>query len=548
VTLRPLLAPLLALGLLSGLVATPTGEASAREYDADRLEQDKASVPADEANLAAGLELWARWCAACHGADGKGDGPAAAQLWPRPRDFSYGLFKLRSTGTGELPTDADVFRSIARGVPGTSMPAWGEGPAPLTDAELWQLVHAVKSLVPYIDWTSADFDPYREGVAVAVGAPPTVTPELLAVGEAVYSDEQRGGCLRCHGRLGRGDGKDRDAGLDDDWGDPLPVTDLTNPRRYKNGSGIADVFLTLSAGLNGTPMPSYVASLSEEERWGVAAFVVSMLEPVGLDEGALLVATALDAAPPLDPLDVAWQALPRLEIPVVGQVLVGPRHENHSVDRIWLRAAVGGDRLAVQLTWNDRTASDTAWTPKEPDAAQGWLKARKLWRASDKRPDGLALQLPVRATAHPVKPHFYRGGPAGDVALWRWSAADDAAVELDSTGWASLPRTRADEAQHLQSQAVFEDGRWSVVLSHPRTADGAELALEPGMLLPVAVQVWDGGLGETITACGLTSWVYVRLPAPVPAAGYAAAAAATGGSFVLVLLAVGWARREEEGA
>ncbi|MEK7803108.1 MAG: c-type cytochrome [Deltaproteobacteria bacterium] len=60
-------------------------------------------------------------CSFCHGLTGAGNGPAADQLIPRPRDFTMGLYKFRTTNSGELPTDEDLFRVISRGIPGTAM-------------------------------------------------------------------------------------------------------------------------------------------------------------------------------------------------------------------------------------------------------------------------------------------------------------------------------------------------------------------------------------------------------------------------------------------
>src|SRR5438876_7879807 len=61
-------------------------------------------------------------CAWCHGRDGRGDGPAAFSinkyLSPRPRDLTHGRFELRSTPSGELPTDEDLLRTLERGIPG----------------------------------------------------------------------------------------------------------------------------------------------------------------------------------------------------------------------------------------------------------------------------------------------------------------------------------------------------------------------------------------------------------------------------------------------
>src|SRR5437899_2150357 len=61
-------------------------------------------------------------CAWCHGKAGRGDGPAAFSinkyLSPRPRDLTRGRFELRSTPSGELPTDEDLLRTLERGIPG----------------------------------------------------------------------------------------------------------------------------------------------------------------------------------------------------------------------------------------------------------------------------------------------------------------------------------------------------------------------------------------------------------------------------------------------
>ncbi|KAB2851033.1 MAG: cytochrome c, partial [Hyphomicrobiaceae bacterium] len=94
------------------------------------------------ADLLLGKALYDRHCSQCHGEDGKGDGPAADFVYPRPRDFSTAVFKVRSTKSGQLPTDHDLFKIISNGLPGTSMPAWAKY---LTEAERWQLVHYVKT-------------------------------------------------------------------------------------------------------------------------------------------------------------------------------------------------------------------------------------------------------------------------------------------------------------------------------------------------------------------------------------------------------------------
>jgi len=71
-----------------------------------------------------GKHLYESNCVQCHGAQGKGDGYGAPFLVPPPRDFTAAQFKFRTTSSGQLPTDADLFRIISRGADGTGMPPW----------------------------------------------------------------------------------------------------------------------------------------------------------------------------------------------------------------------------------------------------------------------------------------------------------------------------------------------------------------------------------------------------------------------------------------
>src|SRR5437773_11656292 len=69
----------------------------------------------------AGKSVYVKWCAGCHGDAGAGDGVAAAYMLPRPRNFTSGLYKIRTTASGQLPTDADLERAIDEGLPGSAM-------------------------------------------------------------------------------------------------------------------------------------------------------------------------------------------------------------------------------------------------------------------------------------------------------------------------------------------------------------------------------------------------------------------------------------------
>src|SRR5437773_7655633 len=71
----------------------------------------------------AGKAAYEKKCALCHGDKGDGKGPAADLLDPRPRDFTTGIYKIR-TAASKTPTDRDLFDVITRGMPGTFMPPW----------------------------------------------------------------------------------------------------------------------------------------------------------------------------------------------------------------------------------------------------------------------------------------------------------------------------------------------------------------------------------------------------------------------------------------
>src|SRR3979409_2549393 len=59
--------------------------------------------------------VYRRYCVGCHGPQGDGAGENAAWVDPKPRDFTAATFKCRSTPSGTLPTDQDLYDAITRG-------------------------------------------------------------------------------------------------------------------------------------------------------------------------------------------------------------------------------------------------------------------------------------------------------------------------------------------------------------------------------------------------------------------------------------------------
>ncbi len=187
--------------------------------------------------------LYTSACAPCHGRNGDGREPGLRlPNNNHPRDFTTAVYKFRSTPTGSLPQDDDIYRTISRGVPGTWMPAWGDM---LRPPERWALVRYVKGFSPLFGQEEPD-------PAIAIPEEPGSTPDLIQEGGFVYVLLK---CWQCHGPSGRGDGPSADE-LTDDWDHKIRAYDFTRGR-YKNGSAPADLYRTLVTGLNGTPMPAY---------------------------------------------------------------------------------------------------------------------------------------------------------------------------------------------------------------------------------------------------------------------------------------------------
>ncbi len=217
-------------------------------------------APRTGALVERGRTVYVRRCAGCHGGNGDGNGPAATFLDPRPRDFTEAAFKFRTTPSGALPTDGDLFRTITRGVRFTAMPTWHE----LPETDRLAVLQFIKTFAPAA-WREAPEPP------LVIPAPPRATPELVAQGGRLY---QAAKCWECHGDEGRGDGPSAGQ-LRTDAGLPIRPTDLTRGQ-LKAGTDVRDVFRSMSTGLNGTPMPSYADAMTDDERWAISYYVLSL--------------------------------------------------------------------------------------------------------------------------------------------------------------------------------------------------------------------------------------------------------------------------------
>ena len=227
------------LALVAVTIAVADGELKGLEQRVAELEAKLRTQQLESAGTR-GARLFAMACAACHGTEGRGDGPAASDLDPRPRDLSSRRFRFRSTASGEAPLGEDLERSILQGLPGTAMPAFR---GLFSVEELSNLVDFIESL--------REIESDESPAAISVSEMPS-DPPPLEEGRAAYLVS---GCWRCHGVNGSGHGPSA-RGLVDENERPMRTTDFRYDP-FKGGRDPESIVRSLMTGLNGAPMPSY---------------------------------------------------------------------------------------------------------------------------------------------------------------------------------------------------------------------------------------------------------------------------------------------------
>ena len=490
----------------------------------------------------AGKKIYLKRCMPCHGVNGDGNGPAADTLNPRPRDFTRGLFKLRTTAWQDAPSEADHFRTVSRGVPGTAMPAFVRI---LTEQERWQVTYYERTFF------ASKFPPEQQPKEVAVPSEPANNADSIAKGKSFFQEKLV--CWTCHGREGRGDGPLAMA-QKDDWGNPIRPRNLTKNWQYKGGSSPKDIFTRITTGLNGTPMSAdFAKSLSDEDRWHLAHYVKSLQRQVKSGD-VVVKAKLVKAEIPLNADDPVWNQAEALDVLLSGQVHVPPREQNPSVDIVTVRSVFNDKEIGFLLEWDDRSkdikdeapapvkaSAEPAKTGTEPAKGEAEPKSAKptypvLYPASSNNKftpyglrDAAVIQFPVKPSEGTEKPHFFLGDPSHPVNLWYWMADknEDAQAnpveDQNANGYKDPAKAQPPAAQNVQGRGQFKDGRWRIVMKRPLiTKDtNTDVMFKLGKLTPIAFHIWDGSNGETGLQRAISSWSFLLLEEPVPPKVYA---------------------------
>lgn len=460
-----------------------------------------------------GRALYERECAVCHGQGGKGDGPAAYLLFPKPRDFTRAYFKIRSTTSGSLPTDEDLFRTITNGMPGSAMPSFD-----------WLSEDDRRALVQVVKGFSEAFEKLEPELLPAPPARPPADATELALGAQKYREL---GCWKCHGEKGRGDGPSSE-GLFDNWKRPIRANDFTRGI-YKGGGSEEDIYLRFASGMDGTPMPSYEGTATPVEIWALVRYVKSLAgEKVAIQPSTgRLVAGRTSGSAPASPDDPRWRDVDAFRVPLM---LLWQRKE--AIEALGVRALHDGDTLAILLTWEDPTP---AWSV---------LRGEEF-------ADAAAVQFSLATAAS----HFAMGSTGAAVNIWHWRAdrqldlaqrrsllevypatvTDDypealnfttaadagnlaasvrlpsAVQDLNAEGFGTLTLQPAPQ-QNVTGMGIWKSGEWQVLIRRAlRSDDRGDVSFSPGRVYPIAFAVWDGDREDRDGQKAVSTWYELEI-------------------------------------
>jgi mono/diheme cytochrome c family protein len=512
---------------------------AAEEEDKGRDRKDHSPRSFTAAQLeAAGRVHYTNHCLACHGDKGAGDGPAARFLYPRPRNFTSGEFRLVTT-RNRIPSDDDLFRVITRGMPGSAMFPFAHLEAADRRALVAYVRHLTRSgLEERLKRDAAESGEKVSrarlrkaldrlalpGKALAVPAGlPSYSAASVARGHKLYVEQ----CSACHGKSGKGDGIQYDK---DAEGMPIRPRDFTRSI-FKGGSEREQLYARIKLGIPGAPMPEAAVTLSTRDIGDLINFIYSVADssaqvPVE-NRRTRLVAQRVSRRISLDDSPTMWESVRPVRI-----VLTPLWWRNDATPHVEVAAIHDGTDLLLRLRWRDPTCNDRSVRPQDfedmaavqlfqgkPEPFLGMGAAGKpvdiwLWRAGwqadlVKRADvdtaypNMAVDLyPFEKPGSGQRPHALDRQPfpfitARDVGN---AQADpdlkSAAGSLRAKGFGTLTM-RPRVSQAVRAHGRWKKGLWTVTLRRPLkgpAGDGLRLALQNPVA--IAFAVWDGGAGD----------------------------------------------------
>ncbi len=539
-----------------------SGSAGGLTFAADTLPagfKTGALAPEPSADMIeAGKRVYFTKCVWCHGVDGAGDGPGADRLWPRPRNFNQGTFKIRHTASGELPLfDAkkptpgqnDLFETVTHGLPGSAMPSW-EGI--LTEEQRLQVLSFVTTqLVKDRKFTDKQSE---SQTVLQLGdlTPIAPTEESLKKGAELFVEKK---CVECHGADGRGDGNAFN--LKDDWGFSIQPANMHKCWNFRGSRqdpyNVKNIFRTFSTGVNGTPMPSFADNTTVEERWHIANFVNSLCEreadgkPLPIDPLAdkpkinfVLSSGLAEGEISADPEHEMWKKRARRFVAMGGQITHKPRNFVNRIDDIWVKSLYNDKYVVFMFQWDDRTKSvaegKLPWAPtsvnidvKEQDPKTGEEGSIASHQNNyTVYNDAIAMETAVKwkDLPSPIKPRYLFGSNEQfpvDIVKWE---ADGSLRAFKGTGWDKDFEERLNYEDNITIlHSEWKNGRWTVIVQRPlgnKTDQDydEDTFFEMGQYIPTVFFAWDGHNGDAGRKMAVSAFYYTFLEPPTPREAY----------------------------
>ena len=281
-------------------------------------------------------------------------------------------------------------------------------------------------------------------------------------------------------------------------------------------------------------MPSFIEGIPEaSDRWALANFIKSLQHPV--TSHRVLKALRVEGPLPDDSNSEVWAQAEAMDVRLTGQVVAAPRWQNPSIELVITQAVYNDEEIAFLLQWDDPFKDVIHDEEAEFDPAEiGKVGAYNSYvnpnetvtRQLKTFRDSIAMQFPVKPLTGTRRPHFFRGDSSNPVNLWIWKSdlADQgqpAAEEANARGWKQPPRIQDEDQQQVVTSALWDNGRWHVVMKRKLLTDGrGDVQFNEGQFIPLALNAWDGSNGEHGRVMSLSSWYNVLLEAPTPITVY----------------------------
>ncbi len=311
------------------------------------------------------------------------------------------------------------------------------------------------------------------------------------------------------------------------------VYDLTNPNTFKFGYSKKEIYMTLTTGIDGTPMKSY-NHLTDPERWDLASFVRSQIDLEEHQEANYetdLVSKRIEEEIDLDPENPVWDDVP------VRQVHMIPLNaRKNPINRVQFQSLINEDAIAFRLEWDDPTPNRTSSRHQDfKDAvamefAMGDVLLHKhghnepffgmgnrgkvvniwQWRADWQTEIETKEELEYATKGMDLDTMIFGGevNPVDSLNPFR----DVPVEELNAEGFGTLtpqPQTK----QNILGKGIYQDGKWQVVLY--RTLESLnkwDVVFRKETPVLVAFAVWDGAYQDRNGRKVVSMWQRLNLP------------------------------------